>query len=94
MPGDVLDLKSWRERCGLSLSAAAEICGFSGSNPAETFRRYELGLVWPKAEAIRSIVLATGGEVTVEAMLATRLAASGQEVALATAGAEPEEKVA
>lgn len=69
---DGVDLKGWREARGLTLAAAASLCGLTGANPAETFRRYEAGLVWPRAETLERILRATDGVVTFEAMLSTR----------------------
>lgn len=66
-------LKAWRLARGMTLSAAATYFGLGGANPAETYRRYEAGLVWPSAEMIDRISRLTGGEVTAESMVAMRL---------------------
>ena len=75
------DLKSWREARGLTLAQAAGVFGIGGSNPAETYRRYEAGLVWPAAETIDLFVRLTDGEVTAAAMVRTRTAARAKEEA-------------
>lgn len=57
----------------MTLAQAAAFFGFSGTNPAETYRRYEAGLVWPRAEVMDLIISMTAGEVSADGMLAARM---------------------
>lgn len=67
-------LQAWRQSRGLSLAKAAAELGIPGVNAAETLRRYEAGIVWPRPEVLDRILSASNGAVTVEAMLSVRLA--------------------
>lgn len=57
--------RSWRKSQGLSLAAAAAICGVSGKNPARTWQRWETGEREPSIKAIAAVEQASCGQVKV-----------------------------
>ncbi|MCK1282250.1 helix-turn-helix transcriptional regulator [Bradyrhizobium sp. 61] len=55
--------RSWRKAQGLSLGAAAALCGVSGKNPARTWQRWETGEREPSIKAVAAVEKASRGEI-------------------------------
>jgi len=55
--------RSWRKSKGLSLAAAAAICGVAGKNPARTWQRWETGEREPSIRAVAAVERASCGQI-------------------------------
>lgn len=59
-------LRIWRQQRGLTLQQTADRLGLGSP---QVVSRYERGELWPGREAMRRIVIGTGGAVTADSFL-------------------------
>lgn len=69
-----MKLHEWRSTHEKTLNWLGQKLGFSGSNPARSAQRIEIGLARPDANIVEKIIQTTGGAVTAQDMHETRLA--------------------
>ena len=74
----MVDLESFRQSRGMTYAELASLLGISQARQASAYAR---GEKWPRPELLQRIIDRTGGEVSVDAMHQTRLAAVRNEAA-------------